>query len=82
MEDEMNESIAPLRDADWVAHILGVDRKRVYELAREQVLPCVRLGKRQMRFREADVAALIERGGVARAEQDQELGVVPLRPRA
>lgn len=54
--------IEPLMNADEVASVLRVDRKRVYELHRLGLLPGVRLGPRQLRFRRPDVRHLAERG--------------------
>ncbi|CAN5824322.1 hypothetical protein BH23GEM6_BH23GEM6_25930 [soil metagenome] len=56
--------MTPLVDATKVAEWLGVDRYRVYELARTGVLPCVRLGK-TMRFAPERVREFIEAGGTA-----------------
>lgn len=47
-----------------VARILDVSEDRVYELAREGVLPAVRLG-RQIRFDEDKLRAWIDQGGCA-----------------
>ena len=52
----------PLRDAEWAARTLAVNKARIYELVREGVLPCVRLG-RQIRFDESTIRAWIEAGG-------------------
>lgn len=52
----------PLRDAEWAAGILAINKARVYQLSREGVLPCVRLG-RQIRFDERTIRAWVEAGG-------------------
>jgi excisionase family DNA binding protein len=49
----------PLRDADYVARLLGIPRKSVLQYAREGKLPCVRIG-RHVRFVIADVQAAID----------------------
>lgn len=45
-----------------LSEVLGVSRARIYELAREGVLPVVRLG-RTIRFSKQVVQAFIENGG-------------------
>ena len=50
---------APLRDAGYVAGLLGIPRKSVLQYAREGKLPCVRIG-RHVRFVIADVQAAID----------------------
>lgn len=61
-----------LLKADEVAEALQVPKPRVYELARQQVLPAVRIG-RQIRFRQEAIetwlAALEDRGAGAREER-------------
>jgi excisionase family DNA binding protein len=52
-----------LLKADDVAEILSLPRLRVYELARQGILPCVRIGERQIRFDRTALQAWIERGG-------------------
>lgn len=52
----------PLIDADAVAARLSVDRYRVYELARNGQLPCVRLG-RSIRFDASAIEEFIASGG-------------------
>lgn len=49
----------PLRDAEYVARLLGIPRKSVLQYAREGKLPCVRIG-RHVRFVIADVQATID----------------------
>jgi excisionase family DNA binding protein len=55
-------SLPHLIDAAEVATALGLSKWRVYELAREGVIPHVRIG-RSMRFDEAKVREWIEAGG-------------------
>jgi excisionase family DNA binding protein len=49
--------------ADEVAEMLRVDRQRVYELARRDAIPVIRLGERQYRFDAEAIRQWIERGG-------------------
>jgi excisionase family DNA binding protein len=51
---------ARLRDADYIARLLGIPRKTVLQYARDGRLPCVRLGK-HVRFVVADVERALER---------------------
>ncbi len=48
----------PLRDAHYVARLIGVPRKTVLQYARDGRRPCVRIG-RHVRFVIADVEAAI-----------------------
>jgi excisionase family DNA binding protein len=49
--------------ADEVAEMLRVDRQRVYELARRNAIPVIRLGERQYRFDAEAIRQWINRGG-------------------
>lgn len=49
--------------ADEVAELLRVDRQRVYELARRNAIPVIRVGERQYRFDAEAIKHWIERGG-------------------
>lgn len=49
--------------ADEVAEMLRVDRQRVYELARRNAIPVIRLGERQYRFDAEAIKQWIESGG-------------------
>ncbi len=49
--------------ADEVAEMLRVDRQRVYELARRDAIPVIRLGERQYRFDAEAIKQWIEDGG-------------------
>jgi excisionase family DNA binding protein len=49
--------------ANEVAKMLRVDRQRVYELARRNAIPVIRLGERQYRFDAEAIRQWIERGG-------------------
>jgi len=57
-----------LLTAKQTADVLQVTLPRVYELAREGVVPAVRLG-RQVRFDEAALQQWIERGGAGVPEK-------------
>lgn len=52
-----------LLKAEDVAELLSLPRLRVYELARQGKLPCVRIGDRQIRFAKAALCEWIECGG-------------------
>ena len=56
--------MAPMLTADQVAEILAVSKARVYELARQGILPQVRLG-REIRFNPERLAEWIKGGGQA-----------------
>jgi excisionase family DNA binding protein len=49
--------------ADEVAEMLRVDRQRIYELARRNAIPVIRLGERQYRFDAEAIRQWIEHGG-------------------
>ncbi len=53
-----------LLKADEVARILDVPRDRIYEMASDDLLPVVRMG-RQIRVDEAKLKEWIEKGGKA-----------------
>jgi excisionase family DNA binding protein len=58
--------------ADEVAEMLRVDRQRVYELARRNAIPVIRLGERQYRFDAEAIQEWIQRGGstaISKGEQ-------------
>ncbi len=52
-----------LMTAEDTAVLLNTRLERVWRLAREKDLPCVRLGKRQMRFSRLAVEEFIASGG-------------------
>ena len=58
--------------ADEVAEMLRVDRQRVYELARRDAIPVIRLGMRQYRFDAEAIKQWIERGGKDSHERNLE----------
>lgn len=53
----------PLLTADQVAAWLQVDRQRVYRMARDGRLQCVRIGGNTVRFRRQDVEKWLQRRG-------------------
>jgi excisionase family DNA binding protein len=61
--------------ADEVAEMLRVDRQRVYELARRNAIPVIRVGDRQYRFDAEAIRQWIERGGTV-AKSESEVNVV------
>jgi excisionase family DNA binding protein len=52
-----------LLTAEDIAELLNTKLQRVWTLARENDLPCIRLGKRQMRFDRQAVEQFIQSGG-------------------
>lgn len=58
--------------ADEVAEMLRVDRQRVYELARRNALPVIRVGERQYRFDAEAIRQWIERGGNVEPKERRE----------
>lgn len=54
--------------ADEVAEMLRIDRQRVYELARRNAIPVIRLGERQYRFDSEAIRQWMTRGGSTAAE--------------
>lgn len=61
--------------ADEVAELLRVDRQRVYELARRNAIPVIRLGERQYRFDAAAIRQWIERGGKGAKNEGEDVTV-------
>lgn len=59
--------------ADEVAEMLRVDRQRVYELARRNAIPVIRLGERQYRFDADAIRQWIERGGKTAKSEHEEV---------
>jgi excisionase family DNA binding protein len=58
--------------ADEVAEMLRVDRQRVYELARRNAIPVIRVGERQYRFDAEAIRQWIERGGSVEVKERAE----------
>ncbi len=62
----------PILIADEVAALLRVDRQRVYELARGNAIPVIRLGERQYRFDAEAIKQWMTRGGSTTEERRGE----------
>lgn len=60
--------------ADEVAAMLRVDRQRVYELARRNAIPVIRVGDRQYRFDAEAIRQWIKLGGTV-AKNESEVDV-------
>jgi excisionase family DNA binding protein len=58
--------------AEEVAELLRVDRQRVYELARRNAIPVIRVGERQYRFDAEAIRQWIERGGNVELKERRE----------
>jgi len=58
--------------ADEVAEMLRVDRQRIYELARRNAIPVIRVGERQYRFDADAISQWIERGGSVDSKGPQD----------
>ncbi len=63
-------SFEKLLTATEVSEVLQIDLQRVYELTRRKLLPCVRLGERQLRFAPQAIERFIADGG--NQERDNE----------
>ena len=61
-----------LLTADEVAGILSVSTARVYELARRNAIPALRLGQRQLRFDETALRDWIALASVRRGSLSKE----------
>ena len=51
--------------AKEASQILGIRLARLYELTRQRLIPCVKLGEKAIRFDEAALAEWAKRGGTA-----------------
>ena len=60
--------------ADEVAEMLRVDRQRIYELARRNAIPVIRLGERQYRFDAEAIRIWLEKGGSNNAIESETEG--------
>lgn len=58
--------------ADEVAAMLRVDRQRIYELARRNAIPVIRVGERQYRFDAEALKQWIESGGTCTEKRSEE----------
>lgn len=56
-------SFEPLLTANEVSELFRIDLQRVYDLTRRRLLPCVRLGERQLRFSRQTIERFIQDGG-------------------
>jgi excisionase family DNA binding protein len=61
--------------ADEVAKMLRVDRQRIYELARRNAIPVIRVGERQYRFDADAIRQWIERGGKVEKTESEDVAV-------
>lgn len=61
-----------LLTAQEVSVLLQVPLARVYELARLNLVPKVKLGARQVRFDESKLRQWIEKGGLAQSDSDNQ----------
>jgi excisionase family DNA binding protein len=50
--------------AKEASQILGIRLARLYELTRQHLIPCVKLGEKAIRFDEAALKEFIQRGGI------------------
>ena len=64
--DEEKREMKPLRDWRWAAEMLGVSRTTLYELAAADLIPCVKLGARSVRFDEEALQEWAMNGGARR----------------
>lgn len=53
-----------LLNVQEAARLLAVRPERIYVMAREGVIPCVRIGEKTIRFSDAALKQFIERGGL------------------
>ena len=63
------EGIGKFFTVEEVAEILGVSRPRCYDMIREGLLPCIRLGYRNQRVEELTLLNWIKAGGVPEDEE-------------
>jgi excisionase family DNA binding protein len=54
--------------AKEASQILGIRLARLYELTRQRLIPCVKVGEKAIRFDEAALREWIEHGGVNQAD--------------
>jgi excisionase family DNA binding protein len=70
-----------LLEAQRAAVFLGVSEARLYDLARQGIVPCVRLG-RTVRFDEGTLKEFVAAGGKALPGGWRRDGQTPLLPRS
>lgn len=63
-EDKDSGTARRLLKIDEVAKLFGLSIGTVYHLVSQGRLPCIRLSKRCLRFRESDLASLVEERAV------------------
>lgn len=51
--------------AKEAAELLGLRLPRLYELTRQRLIPCVKVGEKSIRFHDAALQEFIERGGIS-----------------
>lgn len=61
MQQEQSQACINLK-AREAARRLGISVYTLYKLALRKVVPCVRIGKRRIRFREEDIERLRKEG--------------------
>ncbi len=64
-------SFEKLLTATEVSERLQIDLQRVYELTRRKLLPCVRLGERQLRYSPQAIEGFIANGGNQEGDEKQ-----------
>ncbi len=55
-----------------VAERFGIPDQRVWDLVRKNLLPCVRLGERQLRFSPQEIEKFIADGGNQQSEVSRD----------
>ncbi len=60
---EFDKSKQKILTADEVADVLRVNRQRVYELTRRDLLPHIKIADRQYRYLESAILEWLEKGG-------------------
>ena len=57
--------------AKEASQILGIRLARLYELTRQRLIPCVKLGEKAIRFDETALKEFIQRGGIRANTSEQ-----------
>lgn len=65
-------SFEKLLTATEVSERLQIDLQRVCELTRRKLLPCVRLGERQLRYSPQAIEGFIANGGNQEGNENQD----------
>ncbi len=58
--------------ADEVAILLRVDKQRIYEMVRTNLIPFIRLGERQYRFDKEIIETWIDNGGNLKKQEERK----------